>query len=600
MKLKKILAAASVLLMAAGMQVFADDDWDWSFDDDSFSDSSTDNSTESASSGDDDFSSFGDGDDFASFGSDDGDDFASFDDDDFSSFGDDDFGGSSFGSSSDASDSSLPITFTADFLLDTRYYLAEDDSKNFLRTYFNDPKAKTSARIGTRDSTDNWVGMHDSELTFMPKAKLGAEYSGSMADAQLTLNLTKETLTDYREDILDELIVRGYLFDRHLVVEAGKMKVVWGKGDKLHVLDNFNADDYTDFIVPDYIDRRISTPMLRAVYSFDNALAIEGVFTPFIPKDRFAKEGMWVPGSYAKLAYSVEEALRTNVKLGMLSEDDALSFDEDDLYPNVYNYSLKYAQGGLHVTGTAGMVDWGLSYYYGRYKQPSANVEDMLTSVMVNKAVEAKIAEIMASSMPPAQKKAYIDAAKKNITAIALPKLSYDHKQTFGIEGATVVGRFNLRAEAGYNLTEDTKGDDPWVHNNSISWLAGFDIDIPISNININVQETGTFILNSDKIKKGTFKEYDVDYDPKNRYTNNKLVINISDSWMHDKVKPELTVLWGIERWDLVIQPKISYNPVPDVTLSLNAMCILCRNEYSEFAYWKNNNFINLGVRVKF
>ena len=241
-----------------------------------------------------------------------------------------------------------------------------------------------------------------------------------------------------------------------------------------------------------------------------------------------------------------------------------------------------------------------MSYYYGRYKQPSANVEDMLTSVMVNKAVEAKIAEIMASSMPPAQKKAYIDAAKKNITAIALPKLSYDHKQTFGIEGATVVGRFKLRAEAGYNLTEDTKGDDPWVHNNSISWLAGFDIDIPISNININVQETGTFILNSDKIKKGTFKEYDVDYDPKNRYTNNKLVINISDSWMHDKVKPELTVLWGIERWDLVIQPKISYNPVPDVTLSLNAMCILCRNEYSEFAYWKNNNFINLGVRVKF
>ena len=86
----------------------------------------------------------------------------------------------------------------------------------------------------------------------------------------------------YHEDIIDELIIRGYFLDNALTVEGGKMKIVWGKGDKLHVLDNFNADDYTDFIVPDYIDRRISTPMFRVVYSqaSASALSLEGVFTP--------------------------------------------------------------------------------------------------------------------------------------------------------------------------------------------------------------------------------------------------------------------------------------------------------------------------------
>ena len=67
-------------------------------------------------------------------------------------------------------------------------------------------------------------------------------------------------------------------------VEAGKLRVVWGKGDKLHVLDNFNSDDYTNFIVPEYINRRVSIPMLRASYSVpsNSNITVEGIYTPFI------------------------------------------------------------------------------------------------------------------------------------------------------------------------------------------------------------------------------------------------------------------------------------------------------------------------------
>lgn len=96
-----------------------------------------------------------------------------------------------------------------------------------------------------------------------PAAKLNFTYSGLSSDLDLKLKFDGNSLGDYKWDMLDEFTARAYVGNAQF--EAGKMRVVWGKGDKLHVLDNFNANDYTDYIIPDYIDRRIAEPMLRAV-----------------------------------------------------------------------------------------------------------------------------------------------------------------------------------------------------------------------------------------------------------------------------------------------------------------------------------------------
>lgn len=538
---------------------------------------------------DDDFGSWDD--DFSSSSFDDDDSFGSFDDDDsFGSFGDDDDSFGSFGSfGGDDSSSSSAITFSGDLSLDARYYFAKDESKYFLAG----TRSTTGARIFDRDSEGERIHFYDTALKAIPKAKIGISYSGSMSEASLTANLTEQTLKDYHEDIIDELIIRGYFLNNALTIEGGKMKIVWGKGDKLHVLDNFNADDYTEFIVPDYIDRRISTPMLRFVYSQPtaSALTIEGVFTPFLPKDRFAKkDSLWIPSAYNRLQSSVKTIIAAQVALMPALAPKALQFDADDMEPDVY--SLKYSQAGLHLTGTAGSFDWGVSYYYGHYKQPSANAEDAV--LVLNQAA------VMASRNPELIKKLQKAGQRAAAGEFLVPKLEYDRKQTFGIEAATVLGRFNLRAEAAYNLTDDVAGDDPWVHNNSFGWLIGFDMDLPISNINVNVQETGTYILKNNNLADGIFKEYDIDYDPKGRYTNDKLVVNITDSWMHDRLKPEVTIMWGIERGDWVIQPKVAYSPTPELTLSLSGMYIYCRDEYSEFYEWKNNDFVNVGIRYQF
>ena len=143
-----------------------------------------------------------------------------------------------------------------------------------------------------------YVDVDDSdkiEVEAKPAGNLSLSYNGNNSDLTLSLCMDEDKIKNNPEDIIDELVLRGRLGD-YFTVEAGKMKIVWGKGDKLHVLDNFNADDYSNFIIPDYIDRRVSTPMLRAVISLPVAnFNVEGVYTPLLPTDRFATTGRWTP-----------------------------------------------------------------------------------------------------------------------------------------------------------------------------------------------------------------------------------------------------------------------------------------------------------------
>ena len=602
--------------------------------------------------------------------------------DDFDSFGDfGDFGGDS----SSGSASALEVNGTV-----------ESD----IRAY-----------VDTSDKDDK-EGADKIDISAIPSAKLDLKYSGSKSDVELKLKVNEDTIKNHPVDVIDEAVLRGY-FD-NLTLEAGKMKVVWGKGDKLHVLDNFNADDYSDFIIPDYLDRRVSTPMVRGVISLPFAnMNLEGVYTPFLPVDRFATSGRWTPAQVAALTESVTglatqnvaaaftryttatanvggagaayaiskeskekaqtalatansayeaantayttangkyttllsgfeqaktanssitwdyyleniahvtperfEALRkgyseaaaayyaaTGAKqtaqltydeyaaaetkalaaytaaeaeakaagaayMYALTNANALSANPDVIYPNLN--TLKYSQYGARATWTLGQVDMGLSYYNGFYKQPSFNAEK-LNSFMTSYLANGTVAE-------------------------EDKFLAYDKKQTFGLEMSSIIWHFNVRGEFAYNLTDDMDGSDPWVHNNSIAWLGGFDIDLPFWNANLNVQETGSFILNGDECDKNTM---DVDYNKKG-YSNNKLVANVTTSFLNDKVAPEVTVMYGIERGDLVVMPKLAFKPDQNLTLTASGMYIHCADEDSDFYSWRENSFVSVGAKYQF
>lgn len=475
-----------------------------------------------------------------------------------------------------------------------------------------------------------------------PDARLNFDYNGASSDVSFKFKFNKNSLNEYKEDLLDEFTARAYLGNFQL--EAGKMKVVWGKGDKVHVVDNFNANDYTDFIYPDYIDRRIAEPMLRLVYSTASNVKFEAIYTPMMSVDRLASGGIWQPYASAQLAKSIEgiaqsylasvtldkvkannlasqastlatldaDGTNAEAQLKALIEanketlvqyglditspatimNTAISAIENyvvatetayltalsnsssvasNLYPNTS--TLKYGQAGARTTFTLGKVDLGFSYYYGHYKQPSADA--------------SKIG-------------AYVTKVLSGETITEADKfLAYDRLQVFGLETATILWKFNLRGEGAYYLTKDTSGDDASVHNNSVQWVLGFDMDMPWTNMNLNVQTQGKYVMKNGKIKDSA-NPNDVDYNSDDKYINNKLIVNVSDMYAHETIKLDLKGILEVETKDFVIMPSVTIKAVDDFSVTASGMVIKTDNENSEFYNFRRNSFAQISCKYLF
>ena len=79
-----------------------------------------------------------------------------------------------------------------------------------------------------------------------------------------------------------------------------------------------------------------------------------------------------------------------------------------------------------------------------------------------------------------------------------------------------------------------------------------------------------------------------------------KIVANFTTSFANDKIAPEVTVMYGIERGDLVVMPKLAYKPDQNLTLTASGMLINCADEDSEFYAWRRNSFVSVGAKYQF
>lgn len=427
----------------------------------------------------------------------------------------------------------------------------------------------------------------DTPVYALPRFKLGFDYEGNATKFSSKIRLDEQTLRYDNEMILDEF--SADLFVGNWVLSAGKMKVVWGKGDKLHVLDNFNSNNYYDFLVPDYLDRRNSEYMFRAQYNSPLGFRVEGIYTPVMHAESYAQKGPWVPAKVTNLTNTVKQAQAAKIlaaagATGSLNQASlaalmaASSMSADDLYPNTFQ--LRYGQFGGYFNFTLGLFDFGISYYNGRYKQVSADVSDVILTAQTTKQ--------------------------------GMPKLKYDELQAFGLDMQTALGPFTIRAEGVYNMTKDFSGNDPWTHNNSIGYLFGFDVSLPIHNVTLNVQGTGNVILKKDKL--GNFKlpilgteipdtkQYDVDYDPTGCYTNHKIVVQLQDTFYYEKVTATVKAIYGIERADLLLMPEVSFKVRDGWKIAASGLVIhnFGTKEHSEFYGWLDNSFVQLAVNYTF
>jgi len=396
-------------------------------------------------------------------------------------------------------------------------------------------------------------------------AKVDVSYKGASTEVFTNLRLDPDRLKDHPEDVIDEAYARIFLGD--FVLEGGKMKIVWGKGDKLHVLDLFNANDYTDFILPDYIERRIAEPMFHLAWNGPSGLRAEFVWTPTMTPDRLPTEGRWIASETAAIKSVIEKyvgyryvmlygsgsnpaaVLAANAYLG--SHSDASAFMPD-------TGTMDYGQYGVRMTGSVGPADIGASYYLGRFKTPSVA----------------------------------FGYSGSQVTSV---ETAYDLLQSFGLEGAAALGPFNTRAEAAYYLTRDVAGDDAKVKNNRIAWIFGFDLDLPVSNLNFNIQTIGSYILKNDEI----LSPLDVDYDKVDRYSNDKIVLKLSDSFDHEKIKPELTFIWGIERRDFYLHPKIECKILDEFKIEFSGLLLIGSRD-GEFGSFVDNDFAQIAVKYSY
>ena len=664
--------------------------------------------------------------------------------------------------------------------------------------------AKLDARL--------WVHPDVKRTDAIPVFGLTVSHSNAKTELSADLQLNVRTVKDYPLDILNELTMRAYLGD--CVLSAGKLKLVWGKGDMIHVLDVFNANDLTDFTIPAYIDRRIGEPMVHFAYNAPIPLRLELAWAPSMTPDRVALSGPWVPpqimtvqtkaktlaesyiekfsqaallpnitvpsadklydslydpiertakalyesidpsafpseiplsallkdtdfrqftqtvqsaiGEDAKLIAELQQGIGTNKKAikGLLikKRDDAKTawenipggllhavdkrvaeekyktlkelVDSIDAYENstVYNallatvgkiarlpdngevvkllkdpasllssvivklpdeakrqiielikkaappekiaeiiarntadalagflkteselitkeltetvaaykrqaitaahfavnnaplnpltklgvdtflpdmHNIKYGQYGIRLSGSAGPVDMAGQYYFGCYKTPSIDVEGMVTNALAGKSLAGCV--------------------------------HYDPVHIFGIDFGAAIAMFNFKSEFAYYMTHDFKGADPAVHNNSIQWVMGFDVDIPLNNINVNIQNLGAWTLGFKKVKENNENgKFDMDWNTAEKSTNNKLIVNISDSWLHENLTDSVTCIWGIEHNDFVVMPKLRYRIKDELYVEGTGAYIYAANKKSEFSNWKNNHFVQVSLEYRF
>lgn len=338
----------------------------------------------------------------------------------------------------------------------------------------------------------------------------------------------------------------GQYFADTFDIETGYMKVVWGKADEYHVVDVLNSLDYSEFLKTDYLSMLNPEMMLKVNVPVGMGGLLEIAYVPTLTPATFSVGDRW----------EMKET-KTELPAALMSLSTAYSIANPSFIgATVDTDTFDYGQGALHYTSTVEGLDYGFTYYAGYNKMPT-----------ITFAVDAAAGEV-----------SYL--------------FSYDPVHIFGAEAAYALGGYNLKAEAAYQMSYDFAGDDAEVSNHELKWIAGFDKDTPIGNVNI--QETGVWILNSDEITAADYQ-----YAADGTYTENLLIAALSQSIMNDKMDLSIAGFYHIEDNDFGIYPSVEYAPVDSLAFEA-AGHIFAGDEDTLFGQFSDNSNLELTATLSF
>ena len=409
---------------------------------------------------------------------------------------------------------------------------------------------------------DNFDDFAESPVTAVPRVNTELTFEGSQSEIVADLEYSsRQRPLDNPEELINEAYMQ--LFYDNLDVEAGYIKTTWGTGDEVHVVDVLNPTDFTDSVNGEYSERKIAEKMVKLnVYTGMNGL-LELAYVPVLSQDRYALEGRWKPYRLEAMEEQLDAELEEAVLAGTLTSSEASTLADQiaaDAQTAHLPTELSDGQYGLRYSNSFGGVDLGAVYYFGFDRSPVVEI-------------------------PESDPEDYT--------------IHFDRLNLFGLEFATAVAGFNLRAEAAYNMTEDFDGDDPYVHNHSVAYMGGFDRDLPLSNLNVNIQGRGEYILDNDEVSDNGPR--DADYDPgdNEHYWNNTLIASIKDDYKNETIKPSVDFVLTAETQDFLLRPGVEFVLANDSTLNVRGS-VFEGEEDTEFGQFDGNDHLEVSFEYAF
>jgi hypothetical protein len=404
-------------------------------------------------------------------------------------------------------------------------------------------------------------------------ADLNFDINGKNAQAFFGFNLSYkafEELADgdfklYPPALIDEIWLR--VFFERFTIEAGFMKMRWGRMYSPGPLDILNPIDYSDLTnLSDSRAMKIARPMFHASYSIGDFSKVEAVFLPNFAPHRFARDGRWVPEQYSNVVPVFIEgilnrALQINPSfipafqalLASPTGSSLISYEFPD------TSTPDYSQAGLRFNTVIGSVDLGFQYFYGYYPRPSVSLN----------GVDDFINSFPPFSVPPS------------------PHIEYSRYHQIGADYSQVLFGFTVRAEFAAHITEDVLGDNGNVKNPFLAWSLGFDRDI-IAGININVQFNETIRLLDNMVIKNPA----MDCEGASGVTSTRLILQISKSFFMERLECKIVNIWDMEDSGLALIPSVKWSE-NDMRIELSAG-IFTGDKSSELGQYADNAYIKL------
>lgn len=142
--------------------------------------------------------------------------------------------------------------------------------------------------------------------------------------------------------------------------------------------------------------------------------------------------------------------------------------------------------------------------------------------------------------------------------------LEHHRIRVIGADAATTLGRYGLRGEAAYTMTQDSRGDNPAIKNPFFFMVIGGDRTF-IEYLNVNLQYTLRVVVN--------YQNPETITDPflrnvaiEEAVVNNQLdqiqhgfTLRINYKWLNETLEGEIAGVFFSPRYDYLIRPKVTY-----------------------------------------